>query len=199
MTIELNNAYANWKASGGMVNSNATTSDLLYVLGTPTPADGSPRESSTGSVYDEDMSNMISVSLPPGLSTLQLKTANLQTVTSTEYSIYSNYAGSGSTDPNSDPGFLVTPLGSSPPVNWTLEFHMPAGELCWAAPLPASPCGPLSFDGFLFILPGGMPTTSGDIYGSSGTKQVKIHYSLEPNNNGFGLATWEIWAYEAPQ
>ncbi len=77
---ELNGAYAKWKDSGGMITANATTSDILWVLSAPTPADGSARKSPNGAVVDGGVSNLVSVTLPQGTDLSPYLTSSSVTV-----------------------------------------------------------------------------------------------------------------------
>jgi type II secretory pathway pseudopilin PulG len=103
---ELNKTYASWKDSGGQVNSNATTSDILSVLGSAPST--SMRSSPNGAVSDGGTSNMVSVSLPPGTPDLtQSSYQSSQIVMSANYAIVS---GGASANGTLDAQFSVIPL-----------------------------------------------------------------------------------------
>jgi len=108
MTNELNNTYANWKSSGGIISAAATTSDILYVIAQPTPADGSNRSSPDGAVSDGGTSNTISCTLPTdfnmGIYGPEGSLSPASVVAAPDYTI------SSSNGP--DPQFVVIPTNS---------------------------------------------------------------------------------------
>jgi type II secretory pathway pseudopilin PulG len=168
MESQLNSTYANWKDSGGIVQSAAATSDILSVIGTPTPANGGLRLSPNGFVSDGGISNTISITLPLGTPDLtQSSYLPSSVVMAGDYVI----ASGGATPGGSAPIFTVIPASTLANMPW----GDPTTKFVFKGPMPI----PLSLPAYGVTVPA--PLTypdSGTLYGYSGGVYYKVNYQI---------------------